>query len=222
MLTRRLFIAASSAALAFRMTAASAEWGKELITWLFNTVKDALPSLDDAYDFLLRAGHDARLLVDGRARLNDVRRRLTDSTPQAHVEIRLEEWLKRYDAWTNMKARQGESDADFAARRERMRVYLQSDWQACKGDAVAALLDIKYLGDELQSLDPKSMPSEEWRAYKRLLDDEKMVIEVINADMPTEPYVIDRLHEVAETLQKIVTRIDERASALDDAIKKAG
>jgi hypothetical protein len=87
---------------------------------------------------------------------------------------------------------------------------------------VKALLDIKYLGDKLQTIDRNAMPSEEWRVYNKLLDDEKMVIEVINSDMPTDTYSIERLREIADKLAQIVSVIDKRAADLDNAIKKAG
>jgi hypothetical protein len=59
---------------------------------------------------------------------------------------------------------------------ERERAALQSEWNR---DAIDALKEIEKLGIELESIDPGAISSEEWRVYKTLLDDEKMVITVI-------------------------------------------
>ena len=36
------------------------------------------------------------------------------------------------------------------------------------------------------------MSFEEWHKYTNLMDKEKIIIEVIDSQMPTDPYVIDR------------------------------
>jgi hypothetical protein len=51
------------------------------------------------------------------------------------------------------------------------------------------------------------------------LDDEKMVVEAINMDMPTEPMFIEVLRGVAKRLENIVDGIDKKAGELDKKIK---
>jgi hypothetical protein len=89
--------------------------------------------------------------------------------------VKLTEWLDRYDQWISEKPQPGESDSAFAARHEHERVILQTDWHSCQLDAVGALQEIRYLSNELQSIDSEAMTSDEWHYYKHLLDDEKMV-----------------------------------------------
>jgi hypothetical protein len=132
----------------------------------------------------------------------------------------LVEWLKRYDAWVDDKPASGESNVLFRARLERERAVLQSEWKTCNRDAIDALKEIENLGIELESIDPGAISSEEWRVYKILLDDEKMVIAVINADMPTDPTSIDRLREVAKQLEGIVTDIDKGVANFNYVIEK--
>ena len=63
------------------------------------------------------------------------------------------------------------------------------------------------------------MTSEEWHNYKRLLDDEKMVVEAINVDMPTEPIFIEVPRNAAKRLEGIVDPIDRRTAELNKKIK---
>ena len=220
MLTRRSFIAATCALATYRVTEALAlEFKKDILEWFEQALILALPSLNEALDYALRFVTDWKLLTDIRARVADVRRRLTDLTPEHHLHVKLTEWLDRYDQWVSEKAKPGESDPDFAAHHERERVILQANWHSCQLDAVAALEEIRYLGDELQSIDSNAMTSEEWHNYKRLLDDEKMVVEAINMDMPTEPIFIEVLRGVAQRLENIVEAIDKRTGELDKKIK---
>jgi hypothetical protein len=107
----------------------------------------------------------------------------------------------------NEKALPGESNVIFRARLERERNVLQYDWKACNRDAVDALKGIENLGVELESIDPNGILPEEWHAYRMLLDNEKMLIEVVNADMPTDPASIDRIREVAGQLEGMVTAV---------------
>ena len=173
MLTRRSFIAASCALAACPVTKASAlDFKKDVLEWFDQALILALPSLNEALDYALRFVTDWKLLTDIRARVADVRRRLTDSTPAHHLHVKLTEWLDSYDQWVSEKPQSGESDSAFAARHERERVIVQASWHSCQLDAVAALEEIRYLGDELQSIDSNAMTSEEWHSYKRLLDDE--------------------------------------------------
>lgn len=220
MLTRRSFIAASYALATYRVTETSAlDFKKDVLEWFSQAIGYALPSLNEALDYALRFVTDWNILTDIRARVADVRRRLTNSTPEHHLHVKLTEWLDSYDQWVSEKAKPGESDLDFAARHERERVILQANWHSCQLDAIAALEEIRYLGDELQSINSNAMTSDEWHNYKRLLDDEKMVVEAINMDMPTEPIFIEVLREhVAKRLENIVDVIDKRTGELDKKI----
>jgi hypothetical protein len=74
-----------------------------------------------------------------RDRAEDVRRKLTDPTPEHHLNVKLVEWLKRYDAWVDDKPTSGESNVVFRARLERERAVLQSEWKTCNRDAIDAL-----------------------------------------------------------------------------------
>ena len=102
----------------------------------------------------------------------------------------------------------------------RERDALQSEWKACNRDAVDALKEIENLGVELESIDPGAMTSGEWQAYKHLLDDEKSIITLINADMPTDPAAIDRVREVAQQMEQIVTVIDKGVGNFNYVIEK--
>ncbi len=169
MWSRRAFIVASCAMATCRVTEVlGLEFKKTVLEWFEQTIGYALPSLNEALDYALRFVTDWRILTDVRARVADVRRRLTDSTPEHHLHVKLTEWLDRYDQWVSEKAKSGESDSDFAARHEHERVILQADWHSCQLDSVAALQEIRYLGDELQSINSNAMNSEEWHNYKRL------------------------------------------------------
>jgi len=201
---------------------ASAEWREKKIVWLLAVVTEALPLLNGVFDFLLRTVVYYEILTDIHTTVEDVRSRLTDSTPEHHLNVRLAEWIKGYDLWVSEKAKPGESDPDFVARHERKRVILETDWKVCTDDTVDALREIGYLSDELQSINSEAMPSEEWNKYKHLMDDKKMIIEVIDTDMPTDPYVIDRLRVVASKLEQIVNVIDKRAADINSLLQKYG
>ena len=108
----------------------------------------------------------------------------------------------------------------FRERLERERGALQTEWSDCNHDAIDALKEVENLGIELESIDPGAISSEEWRVYKILISDEKMVIAVINADMPTNPVSINRLREVAKQLGDIVAVIDKGVGNFDYVIKK--
>jgi hypothetical protein len=221
MWSRRSFVVASCVLATGQVSKALAiEFAKEALKWLDYVAALALPTLDAIFDYAIRVATDVKILTDIRARVADVRRKLTDSTPAQHLHVKLTEWLDQYDQWISEKAKPGESDGDFAARHERERNILQTDWHSCQLDAVAALLEIKYLGDELQSIDSNNMTFEEWHTYKRLLDDEKMVFETITGDMPTDPIIINVLQSVAKRLEAIVTLIDTRSADLDYVIEK--
>lgn len=223
MWSRRTFIAASCSLATWRVTETVAFDLREVaVELLFEAVKLGLQDLDRLLDAYFRVETDVKKLISVRARVEDVRRKLTDSTPEHHLQVRLAEWLKRYNSWISEKPMSGESDADFAARHERGRVFLQDDWKVCTTDAVSALREIRYIGDELQSIPSTEMPLEEWHKYTRLLDDEKMTIEVINSDMPTDPRVINRLREVAAKLEQGVNEIDKRIVEANYLIAKYG
>jgi hypothetical protein len=212
MLTRRSFVAALCGLMSYLAMEASAEAWKEWMTnFLSKAVRLGLANVDQILYGLLRVVTDVKILTGIRDRAEDVRRKLTDSTPEHHLNVKLAEWLKNYDAWA-IKPNPGENDAVFKACVGRERDALQSEWKDCNRDAIDALKEIENLGIELESIDPGAISSEEWRVYKSLLDDEKMVITVINADMPTDPASIDRLREVAEQLGTIVTVIDKQAA----------
>ena len=156
MWSRRSFMVASCALVTCRVTKALAfEFKKDVLEWFEQTIIYALPSLNEALDYTLRFVTDWNILTDVRARVADVRRRLTDSTPTHHLHVKLTEWLDRYDNWVSEKAKPGESDSDFVARHERERIILQADWHSCQLDGVAALQEIRYLGDELQYVAPQ-------------------------------------------------------------------
>jgi hypothetical protein len=183
MLTRRSFVAASCALVGYRATEASAEgWQDWMTDLLSKAVTLALANVDRILYGLLHVVTDVKILTGIRNRAEDVRRKLTDSTPEHHLNVKLAEWLKRYDQWVSEKADPGESDAIFKARLGRERDALQSEWKACNRDAVDALKEMQNLGVELESIDPGAMTSGEWQAYKHLLDDEKSIITLINAD----------------------------------------
>jgi hypothetical protein len=220
MWSRRAFIVAFCGIATCRVTEVIAlDFKKSVLEWFEQALIVALPSLNEALDYALRFVTDWKILTDIRARVADVRRRLTDSTPEHHLHVKLTEWLDRYDQWVSEKAKPGESDADFAARHEHERILLQANRHSCQLDAVAALEEIRYLGDELHSIDSNAMTSEEWHYYNHLLDDEKMVVEAINMDMPTEPIFIEVLRGVAKRLENIVGVIDKRTGELDKKIK---
>ncbi len=184
-----------------------------------------VPTTGIARDHVAGAQLLARRCVPSQsARRRDARalRIQTGSTPEQHLNVRLAEWIKGYDLWVSEKAKPGESDPEFVARHERKRVILETDWKVCTDDTVDALREIGYLSDELQSINSEAMPSEEWNKYKHLMDDKKMIIEVIDTDMPKDPYVIDRLRDVASKLEQIVNVIDKRGADINSLLQKYG
>jgi hypothetical protein len=214
MLTRRSFVTGSCVLAGYLATE---DW---MTDFLSKAVRLALAKVDQIMYGLLRVVTDVKILTGIRDRAQDVRRKLTDSTPEHHLNVKLVEWLNRYDSWIDDKGALGESNAVFRARLERERAALQSEWKDCNRDAIDALKEIENLGIELESIDPGAISSEEWRVYKALLDDEKMVITVINADMPTDPISINRLREVAKQLEGIVTYIDKGVANFNYVIEK--
>ena len=54
------------------------------------------------------------------------------------------------------------------------------------------------------------------------MDDKKMIIEVTDTDMPTDPHIIDRLRDVASKLEQIVDVIDKRAADINSLLQKYG
>ena len=168
----------------------------------------------------LNTSEDVRLSI--RSQVDDIRRQLTDSTPENHLNVRLTEWLNSRDTWIIEKPKQGESDGEFAARHQRDGLILEAKWKACRDDSINALRSIKYLGDELHGINPEAMSFEEWHTYTRLLDNEKMVIEAMDVDMPTDDDIIAHLHDVGVQLQGIVGIIDEQSAELNYVIQKYG
>lgn len=224
MIQRRAFLVGSAASAASLVAGerASAEIFGKAIEWFIEAVKLLPRSLDGIYRGLLYLKGHYRLLVDDRERLRNVRRELTDATEEKSLQTKLGTWLMHYDAWVAEKPRPGESDADFAARKERERTALQREWKTVRDDAASALKTIKTIGAELDNIDPNLIPAPEWRQYRELLKDEKDLAEFLDTDMPTDPSVLDRMRETAEQLKLVVQTIDRYAGQLDEAIKKAG
>jgi hypothetical protein len=221
MLTRRTFVAVSCILVGYRAVKASAEaWQEWMTDFLSKAVSLALNNVDNILYGLIHVVTDVKILTGIRDRAEDVRRKLTDSTPEHHLNVKLAEWLKRYDAWVNEQPETGESNAAFRARLGRERDVLQSEWKACNRDAVDALKEIENLGIELESIDPGAMKSEEWQAYKHLLEDEKRIVMLVNADMPTELSAVDRTREVATQLEQIVTVVDKGVANANYLIQK--
>jgi hypothetical protein len=189
--------------------------------WFTKLVKEAAPSVEDIYRGLLRIKSNYRLLVDDKARLNEIRRKLTDPSSEKGLHTKLEVWLKRYQAFAGSRAKPGESDAEYTARREKERQVLENDWKQLRNDALDALKSIEAMGIELQSIDADAMNGEEWRRYKELLRDEKEYSRFLDADMPTDPVLLDRMAEAAKGLNEVVEKINRYAADLDQAIKRA-
>ena len=223
MWSRRSFIVASCALAACRLTGALAgRWRLEIIKWLFEIAVTAFPVLVKVFGIGkdLNTSEDVRLSI--RSQVDDIRRQLTDFTPENHLNVRLTEWLNNRDTWISEKPKQGESDGDFAARHQRDGLILEAKWKTCRDDSINALRSIKYLGDELHGINPEAMSFEEWHTYTRLLDNEKMVIEAMDVDMPTDDDTIAHLHDVGVRLQGIVSIIDEQSAELNYVIQKYG
>lgn len=82
--------------------------------------------------------------------------------------------------------------------------------------------EIRSIGIELNNVKKDAVTSKDWREFNRLLDDEKMVLEAINAPMPTDPAALERVRETNAELENIVLYIDKYAASLDDAANKNG
>ena len=85
-----------------------------------------------------------------------------------------------------------------------------------------ARFEMTNIGYELQSIHSHAMSFEEWHKYTNLMGKEKMIIEVIDSQMPTDPYVIDRLREIAKQLDEMVSVVDNMTVPLNDMISKYG
>jgi hypothetical protein len=110
--TRRAVVKAiAGTALALGSTGAtSAEWSAPL-EWLWKTVTEAVPTLDECYRVLLKLRRGYKILLNDRERLRDVRRKLTDSSPEKEIQTKLEDWLGHYQSYKKEKSRSGERDA---------------------------------------------------------------------------------------------------------------
>jgi hypothetical protein len=128
MLTHRSFVASSCVLVGYLATEAPAEaWQEWMTDFLSKAVRLALAKVDQIMYGLLRVVTDVKILTGIRDRAEDVRRKLTDSTPEHHLNVKLVEWLKRYDAWVDDKPASGESNVLFRTRLERERAVLQSE-----------------------------------------------------------------------------------------------
>jgi hypothetical protein len=91
-LARRSFLAASCVLMGYLATAASAEARKEWMTDFFSkAVRLGLAKVDQILYGLLRVATDVKILTGIRNRAEDVRRKLTDSTPEHHRNVKLAE-----------------------------------------------------------------------------------------------------------------------------------
>lgn len=187
--------------------------------WFIKLVEHAAPSVDDIYLALLKIKDRATILINDKARMERVRRQLTDPSSGQELQTKLEVWLKRYQAFASGRPKAGESDQEFSARKERERVVLESDWKRLRKDAIDALDSIRAMGEELESLTPV-MGGEEWRRYKELLRNEREHAMFLDIDMPTDPILLDRLQETAANLKKVVQTINKYAAELEEAIRR--
>jgi len=231
MLSRRLFIAASCVLATCRVTEAIASLGEALSgvaeEWLGEAVDLALKNLDKITNIVLQVEDKIDVMINVKATILDVRRKVTDSTPEHYLDVQLGQWLSEFHHWVNDKPREGESNVDYEARHDRQRDILENerdilenDWRRIAANSTAMLKDIESLGYELQSIHSDLMSFEEWHTYQGLMSQEKMTIEVIDSKMPTDPIVIKRLDGVAEQLDTMVVLIDKRAALLDAKIAK--
>jgi len=221
-LPRRVVLAGLAASIfcLSKGTARATGW-MDAIEWLWEAVRGADYSIDRFFRQLLKVKNNSKQLADDQARAERVRRDLTTATGPKSLETKLGNWLRRYQAFVNEKPRQGETDEDFNARKERQRAQLERDWKELRNQTVDALKTIKEMGEDLEGIQPDTMSSPEWHRYKQLLNDEKEVTNFLDTDMPTDPIVIDRLKEIDEGLKRIVTTIDQYAGELEAAKKKA-
>jgi hypothetical protein len=179
-------------------------------------------SIDAIYRGLLSIKGHYRLLVDDRARLQNVRRELADPSTEKGLQTKLGTWLNHYDAFLTDKQRLGENDEEFAARKSRERAALEQEWKQLRNDAAEALIAVSRIGEELESIAPEAMSIAEWRRFRELISNEKELARFLDTDMPTEPHVLARMRETAEQLKRVVQTIDQYAAELDQVIKRAG
>jgi hypothetical protein len=190
------------------------------IEWLWEAVRGADDLLGTIFRKLAKVKNEAGQLVNDQARADRIRRDLTTATGPKSLETKLGNWLKHYQEFVSEKPRQGETDQEFNARKERQRAQQESDWKELRNDTVDALKTIKEMGAYLEGIQSDAMSSPEWHRYKQLLNDEKQVANFLNTDMPTDPIIIDRLKEIDEELKRIVRTIDQYAGELEAATKK--
>ena len=195
---------------------------EKAIEWFIDLVKALPVSIDAIYRGLLSIKGHYRLLVDDRARLQNVRRELADPSTEKGLQTKLGTWLNHYDAFLTDKQRLGENDEEFAARKSRERAALEQEWKQLRNDAAEALIAVSRIGEELESIAPEAMSIAEWRRFRELISNEKELARFLDTDMPTEPHVLARMRETAEQLKRVVQTIDQYAAELDQVIKRAG
>jgi transcription termination factor NusB len=220
MLHRRAFVVGVAIMVASQAPAenASADIYTEAIGWFIEVVGRLPGSVRAIFTTLRKIKFNLELLLSTKELLLDVRRKLTDPYPVNTLQTKLATWLTHYDKWVSEKPRPGESDQDFAARKERERAALEQEWKQVRDEAAAALVIAETVGNELNSIKPDAIPVPEWRAYKDLLSNEKELARFLNTDMPTDPDSIEKLREAAEQLKQVVQIIDENQAQLDNAI----
>ena len=224
MIHRRTFLAGSTAVAVSLISggnASAAIWDKA-IEWFIDIVKVLPGSIDGIYRELISIKGHYRLLVDDRARLQNVRRELADSSSEKGLQTKLGTWLNHYDEFLADKQRPGESDEEFAARKHRDQAALEQEWKQLRDDAGEALKTVNGIGVELESIAPDAISIAEWRRFRELIKNEKDLARFLDSDMPTEPNQLSRMKDTAEQLKRVVQTIDEYAGELDQAIKKAG
>jgi hypothetical protein len=115
---------------------------EKAIEWFIELVKAFPASMDAIYRGLLYIKAHYRLLVDDRARLQNVRRELADPSTEKGLQTKLGTWLNHYDAFLADKQRPGENDEEFAARKNNHRTALEQEWRQLRNDAVQALIAV--------------------------------------------------------------------------------
>jgi hypothetical protein len=146
---------------------------EKAIEWFIDLVKALPVSIDAIYRGLLSIKGHYRLLVDDRARLQNVRRELADPSTEKGLQTKLGTWLNHYDAFLTDKQRLGENDEEFAARKSRERAALEQEWKQLRNDAAEALIAVSRIGEELESIAPEAMSIAEWRRFRELISNEK-------------------------------------------------
>jgi hypothetical protein len=223
MIRRRAFLVATGAmAMLSLVKTVFANVYEKAIEWFIDLVKALPVSIDAIYRGLLSIKGHYRLLVDDRARLQNVRRELADPSTEKGLQTKLGTWLNHYDAFLTDKQRLGENSEEFAARNNRERAALEQEWKQLRNDAAEALIAVSRIGEELESIAPEAMSIAEWRRFRELISNEKELARFLDTDMPTEPYILARMRETAEQLKRVVQTIDQYAAELDQAIKRAG